>query len=63
MEGGTNSHKSTSASRSRTEDSLRRSYALIVHWQQRIDANDVQAEMDRMANDAGSPEMLGELWC
>src|SRR5262245_20866890 len=43
-------------------DYLRNSQALEEHWQQPITAEQLQAEMDRMAQHTKQPEMLRELF-
>ena len=43
-------------------DSLRKSQALEDHWQQPITAEQLQAEMDRMAKDTKQPGVLRELF-
>src|SRR5262245_6845746 len=43
-------------------DYLRNSQALEEHWQQSITAEQLQAEMDRMAQHTQQPEMLRELF-
>jgi N-acetylneuraminic acid mutarotase len=46
----------------KVEDYLRESEALEDHWQRPIIADDLQAEMDRMARDTRQPEVLRELF-
>ena len=46
----------------KVEDYLRNSQALEEHWQQPITAEQLQAEMDRMAQHTRQPEMLRELF-
>ncbi len=43
-------------------DYLRSTQALADHWQRPITAEDLQAEMDRMARDTNQPEVLRELF-
>ena len=43
-------------------DYLRKSQALEDHWQRPINAEQLQAEMDRMAKQTRQPEMLRELF-
>ncbi len=43
-------------------DYLRNSQALEDHWQKPITAEQLQAEMDRMARDTKQPEVLRELF-
>src|SRR5882762_9824485 len=43
-------------------DYLRNSQALDDHWQRPITAEQLQAEMDRMAQHTKQPEVLGELF-
>ena len=43
-------------------DYLRKSQALEDHWQRAISAEQLQAEMDRMASDTKQPEVLRELF-
>jgi len=51
-----------SAIRSRTEDDLRKSYALDAHWKKSIDAKDLETVIDRMATETRNSGMLRELW-
>ncbi|HEY4271012.1 MAG TPA: hypothetical protein VGM65_03335 [Candidatus Udaeobacter sp.] len=46
----------------KVEDYLRDSQALQDYWQRPITAEDLQAEMDRMARDTKRPEVLRELF-
>ena len=46
----------------KVEDYLRDSQALEDYWQQPITAEQLQAEMDRMARDTKQPEVLRELF-
>jgi N-acetylneuraminic acid mutarotase len=47
---------------SKVEDYLRKSQALDDYWQRRITAEQLQAEMDRMAEHTQQPEVLHELF-
>lgn len=46
----------------KVEDYLAKSRALRVHWQHSIRPEQLQAEMDRMAQRTKQPGMLRELW-
>src|SRR6266700_5737032 len=46
----------------KVEDYLRSTETLQDHWQQPITAEDLQAEMDRMAENTKQPEVLRELF-
>src|SRR5205823_1615193 len=46
----------------KVEDYLRKSQALEDHWQRPITAEQLQAEMDRMAKNTKQPEVLRELF-
>src|SRR4030095_7760651 len=46
----------------KVEDYLRNSQALEDHWQKPITAEQLQAEMDRMAQHSKQPEVLRELF-
>ena len=46
----------------RVEDYVRESQALEDYWQRPITAEQLQAEMDRMAKNTGQPEVLRELF-
>ena len=46
----------------KVEDYLRESQALEDNWQKPITAEQLQAEMDRMARDTKQPEVLRELF-
>src|SRR4029077_4806095 len=46
----------------KVEDYLRNSQALDDHWQRPITAEQLQAEMDRMAQNTKQPEVLRELF-
>ena len=46
----------------KVHDYLRKSQALEDYWQRPITANQLQAEMDRMAKHTRQPELLGELF-
>src|ERR1700757_1207353 len=46
----------------KVEDYLRSTQALKDYWQRPITAEDLQAEMDRMARDTKRPEVLRELF-
>ena len=46
----------------KVEDYLRDSLVLEDHWQKLITAEQLQAEMDRMARDTKQPEVLRELF-
>src|SRR5207253_6915927 len=46
----------------KVEDYLRRSQALEDYWQRPITAEQLQAEMDRMAQNTKQPEVLRELF-
>ncbi len=46
----------------KVEDYLRDSQALEDYWQRQITAEDLQAEMDRMAENTKQPEVLRELF-
>jgi hypothetical protein len=48
--------------RAKVEDSLRQSQALEVYWQRPITGQQLQAEMERMAQRTKQPEVLGEVW-
>jgi hypothetical protein len=48
--------------RAKVEDSLRQSRALEVYWQRPITTEQLQAEMERMAQWTKQPEVLRELW-
>jgi len=48
--------------RAKVEDYLRKSDALQQHWQRPITAEQMQAEMNRMAHDTRQPAVLKELW-
>jgi hypothetical protein len=48
--------------RNRVEDTLRMSNALEEVWHQPIRGEELQAEMERMAQTSRLPERLGELW-
>ena len=47
---------------SKVQDYLRKLQALQDYWQQPITAEQLQAEMDRMAQDTKQPEVLHELF-
>ena len=47
---------------SKVADYLRKSQALEDYWQQPITAEQLQAEMDRMAKHSKQPEVLRELF-
>ena len=46
----------------KVEDYLRNSQALADYWQRPLTAEQLQAEMDRMAQHTRQPEMLHELF-
>ena len=46
----------------KVEDYLRKSQALEDYWQRPITADQLQAEMDRMAQHTKQPEVLRELF-
>ena len=46
----------------KSTDYLRNSQALEDYWQRPITAEDLQAEMDRMAENTKQPEVLRELF-
>src|SRR6266513_4553910 len=46
----------------KVEDYLRNSQALEDHWQRPLTAEDLQAEIDRMAKNTKQPEVLRELF-
>ena len=46
----------------KVEDYLRNSQALEDHWQRPITADQLQAEMERMASHTKQPEVLRELF-
>lgn len=48
--------------RATVEDSLRPSQALEVYWQRPITGEQLQAEMERMAQQTKQPEVLREVW-
>src|SRR4051794_7222051 len=50
------------AIKARVEDSLRLSNALEVYWGQAITGAQLQAEIERQAQDSRQPEVLRELW-
>jgi len=51
-----------SVSASRAEDALRKTHALRELWQQEITAEELRAEVARMARDTQAPATLRELW-
>ena len=51
-----------SAIRFKTEEYLRKSNALESYWRRPITAEQMQAEMDRMAKETKDPGVLRELW-
>jgi hypothetical protein len=48
--------------RAKVEDYPRKSQALEVYWQRPITGDQLQAEMERMAQQTKQPEVLRELW-
>ena len=50
------------AIRAKAEDAVRRSLALEKIWQRPVTAEQLQAEMERMAHDTKNAELLRELW-
>ena len=50
------------AIRAKVEDYLRKSTALEVYWQRPVTPEQLQAEMERMAQGSKQPEVLRELW-
>jgi hypothetical protein len=48
--------------RAKVEDYLRKSTALEVYWQRALTAEQLQAEMERQAQQTRQPEVLRELW-
>ncbi len=48
--------------RLRTEDYLRKSYALDTHWKTHLTSNDIQAEINRIAYETRDSGMLQELF-
>ncbi len=51
----------TSVLHARVEDGLRKSAALAVFWEHRIETREIQAEMLRMSRDSRDPSRLGEI--
>src|ERR1051325_9523769 len=51
-----------SAIREKVEDTMRKSAALAKYWQRPVTAEQLQAEVIRMASQTRQPEMLRELW-
>ncbi len=50
------------AIRTKVEDYLRKSLALDFYWQRPITSEELQAEMERMAQQTMQPDVLRELW-
>lgn len=52
----------TSVIEEKVKDYLRKSQALETYWQRPITAEQLQAELERMARQSRQPELLKELW-